>query len=137
MATNLQRRASCVILCTTMALANGCASSRAAAPQRPARINHVVLFKLHDPSDAGELIVDCDTKLGAVPGVRSYFAGPPIDTGRGERVAGDYHVGFYVGFDSPADYLAYVDHPNHVAVVQKWRLRLQWLRAFDVIDDSP
>ena len=38
-------------------------------PPRPARINHVVFFKLQNPNDAVELINDCDAKLAAIPGV--------------------------------------------------------------------
>lgn len=99
-------------------------------------INHFVEFKLIDPEDADELIADCDQYLARIPGVVSYFAGKPHDTGRGDRVYSDYHVGFFVGFDSDTDYAVYVEHPDHIAVVQKWRPRLERLRVYDVWDDG-
>jgi hypothetical protein len=114
------------------ALLAGCAS-RPGVPPPPARINHTVLFKLADPGDADELIRDCD-RLAAIPGVVSYYRGRHIDIGR-PTVFSDYDVGFFVGFDSVADYRSYVDHPVHVEVVQKWRPRWVWVRVYDVLDE--
>jgi hypothetical protein len=105
-------------------------------PPRPAVINHFVEFKLHDPADADELIADCDRYLARIPGVVSYFAGRHHDIGRGDRVYSDYHVGFFVGFNSDEDYRVYVDHPDHVMIVQKWLPRLARLRVYDVWDDG-
>ena len=51
--------------------------------------------------------------------------------GRG-NIDSDYDVGFYVGFDRREDYQGYLDHPDHVAVVQKWRPRWEWIRIYDV-----
>ncbi len=104
-------------------------------PARPARINHVVFFTLHDPADTEELIRDCDTKLATIPGVVSYFAGPHFEMGR-DSVDAEYDVGLYVGFMSAADYRFYVDHPDHIAVVTKWRPRLQSLLVRDVLDEG-
>ena len=122
----------------------GCASTSPAGdqvsrsgPARPARINHLAFFKLKNPADAAELVADCDAKLARIPGVVSYFAGRHLDTGRGERVDGNYDVGFYVGFMSEDDLASYVKHPNHVALVGKWRPRWEWIRVHDVLDDSP
>ncbi len=113
-------------------LLGGCVSG----PPRPAVINHLAFFKLKDPADAPALIADCDTLLRPIPGVTSYYAGPPIDVGR-TSVDGDYDVGFFVGFDTVDDYLAYVEHPDHVRVVQRWGPRLEWLRTHDVLDETP
>ncbi|HRP62922.1 MAG TPA: Dabb family protein [Phycisphaerales bacterium] len=115
---------------------SGCAataSSQTGAPARPAAINHFVAFKLVNPADADELIADCDAHLRTIPGVVSYFAGRHHETGRAS-VYREYDVGFFVGFNSDEDYAVYVDHPNHVYVVQKWRPRLEWLRVYDVWD---
>jgi hypothetical protein len=103
----------------------------------PARINHLAFFKLKNPSDASELIADCDNKLARIPRVVSYFCGRHLDTGRGERVDGNYDVGFYVGFVSEEDLSQYVKHPDHTALVEKWRPRWEWIRVHDVLDDSP
>jgi len=128
---------------TLMILAAGCettqrsqspAPSAASFPPKPARLNHLVFFKLKDSAQADELIADCDRLLATIPGVVSYFAGTHLDTGRGDRVDGNYDVGFYVGFDDEQAYAAYVDHPSHIAAVNKWRPRWEWIRIHDVID---
>jgi hypothetical protein len=117
----------------------GCAAAPSATmpprPPRPAAINHFVVFKLNDPADADQLIADCDRYLATIPGVVSYFAGRHHEVGR-PTVYSDYDVGFFVGFDSDEDYAVYVDHPDHVRVVNKWRPRWQWIRVYDVFDDG-
>ncbi|MHC4989462.1 MAG: Dabb family protein [Planctomycetota bacterium] len=118
-----------VLLLTVML--GGCAATTGA--ERPARINHVVLFALVDPQEADELIADCGA-LAMIPGVESYAAGPPLDIGR-EEVMGDYEVGLLLGFDTEAAYRAYLDHPDHDALVQKWRPRVRGMRIYDVVDD--
>lgn len=121
-----------IVICSWLA---GCADHQHVAP-RPARINHVVFFKLHDPAQTQALIDDCDALLRTMPMVRAYWAGVHIDTGRA-TVDGDYHVGAYVGFDSVEDYAAYLAHPNHDELVTRWRPQLQWLRVYDVLDETP
>ncbi|HRQ72396.1 MAG TPA: Dabb family protein [Phycisphaerales bacterium] len=105
-------------------------------PPRPAVINHVVFFKLKDSADAARLIDDCDRRLARIPGITSYFCGSHIDTGR-PTVETEYDVAFYVGFDTLKDYAAYVDHPLHVAVVAEWRPRFEWIKVYDVHDETP
>src|SRR5262245_26312185 len=105
-------------------------------PPRPALINHIVFFKLKNPQDAAELIADCDRTLADIPGVVSYYAGKRLDTGR-TNVDANFDVGFYVGFNSKEDYARYVDHPNHIAAVNKWRPRWESIRIEDVIDETP
>ena len=122
---------------TAVSLA-GCAAGRAAAhrPRRPAPISHVVFATLRDPADAAELIRDCDARLAPIPGVAAYACGPHLDTGR-PSVDGDYHVGLYIGFETEADYAAYVEHPNHTALVADWSPRMVRLRVHDVWDATP
>jgi hypothetical protein len=131
-----------LVLLVAIAL-TGCSSQRigsaddrsgASPPPRPARINHLAFFKLKNPADAPELIADCDRMLATIPGVVSYYAGTHLDTGRGERVDSNYDVGFYVGFENEQAYARYVDHPNHVAAVNKWRPRWEWIRVHDIVD---
>ena len=122
-----------------IALLAGCATNQGlppSPPPRPAAINHVVFFKLVDPTQADALIAACDARLATIPGVVSYYCGPPIDTGR-DTVDADYDVGFYVGFASEADYAAYVSHPSHLELVTEWRPRFQWLRVHDILDPTP
>lgn len=113
----------------------GCATTPDSLPSRPAKINHFVVFKLENPAHADELLRDCDELLGTIPGVVSYFAGRHHDVGR-DHIYNDYDVGFFVGFNSDADYETYVDHPNHVAVVEKWGPRMELMRVYDVYDDG-
>jgi len=111
----------------------GCQSS--ARPPRPSPINHVVFFSLTDPSESAALIADCDQRLAAIPGITSYFCGTPLDTGRA-TVDAQYDVGLYLGFASIDDYAAYVDHPEHTALVEEWGPEFQTLLIRDVLDES-
>jgi hypothetical protein len=118
----------------------GCAARHPASPSiapRPALINHLAFFKLKAPADAAALIADCDAQLGVIPGVVCYYAGQHLDTGRGDRIDSNYDVGFCVGFASADDYAAYVEHPNHQAMLAKWQPRWEWIRVVDVLDPTP
>lgn len=117
------------------ALAAGCASAPD-VPPRPAYLNHVVFIRLVDPADRAELIRDCDALAAAVPGVVSAFAGEHYDIGRA-AVDKDYDVCFYVGFASEADYRAYLAHPVHTELVERWRPRTAWMRIHDAADPTP
>ena len=121
-----------ILLTVTCAALFGCQTK----PNRPAKINHVVFFSLQDSGDTQELIEDCDHKLQAISGVVSYWCGEHGDFGR-DLVDGDYDVGFYVGFNSTADYEYYLKHPNHIALVQKWKPRWSSIRIHDVVDETP
>ena len=106
------------------------------APQ-PAPINHVVFAKLKVPAQREALIIDCNTMLAVIPGAASYYCGTPLDTRRGASVDGNYDVGLYHGFHTVEALNGYVVHPNHVALVEKWKPQLEWLRVHDVIDETP
>ena len=82
------------------------------------------------------LQVECDRDIASIPGVVSYWCGRHGDFGR-STVDGEYDLGLYVGFNSGSDYAAYVDHPNHVALVKKWKPRFEWIRVHDIVDESP
>lgn len=97
------------------------------------RIEHVVLIELLDPADAAELKADSDRLLPTIPDVRGYVSGTPVDIGRG-NVSRDYHVGLIVRFDSVEGYKAYLAHPAHEQLVQKWRPR--WRKA-SIADFAP
>lgn len=99
-------------------------------------MNHPVFVKLKDPTDAPALIADCDARLATIPGVVSYYCGTPLDTGRASVDLG-FDVGLYLGFASVADLDAYVAHPAHVALVNDWKPRVEWLRVHDVMDETP
>jgi hypothetical protein len=127
------RAGACVLAAS--AVFGGCATWTP-APSRPASISHVVFFKLKAASDAPELLADCDAKLPAIPGVVSYASGRHLDIGR-TNVESGYDLGLYVGLEDEAGYRAYLDHPNHAELVQKWRPRWEWIRIYDVYDPTP
>lgn len=124
------------IAAASAAMLAGCAGGEPPTAKRPGLINHVVFVKLVDPSDAEELIADSDRMLGTITSVKSYYCGRHIDTGRSTVIA-DYDVGAFMAFESEAGYASYVSNPAHVAFVEKWRPRLEWLRVYDIHDPSP
>jgi len=126
----------CAALFIAMYTVLASCSSTEYIPPRPAVINHVVFFKLIDEEDADLLLVDCDRDLASIPGVASYWCGRHGDFGRG-TVDDGYDLGLYVGFNSASDYAVYVDHPNHVELVKKWKPRFEWIRVHDIVDESP
>jgi hypothetical protein len=128
-------RCCCVFVLLVLTL-GGCAAGPRMAP-RPARINHFVLVKLRNPADAPAAIADCNASLATIPGVVAFAAGAPIDTGRSDAVTADYDVGLFIGFMTEADYAVYVDHPCHTALVERWRPRVEWIRVYDVLDETP
>ncbi|HMN95458.1 MAG TPA: Dabb family protein [Phycisphaerales bacterium] len=115
-----------------LAVAAGCASPRGEPlPPSPGEIVHVVLVKLNDPSEGPALIDDANRRLATIAGMTTWLAGEHRELGR-TGVVQDYDVGFAMGFDDDEAYLAYLDHPAHVAFVERWRPRSQWLRIYDL-----
>ena len=76
---------------------------------------------------------DSDRLLPAIPQVKGYVCGAPVDIGR-TNVARDYDLGIIVEFDSVDDYKAYLEHPVHQQLVQIWRPK--WKRAY-IVDFAP
>lgn len=99
-------------------------------------VEHFVLFKLHDPALAGDLLADCHRLLPGIPGVTTYYGGRHVETGRPTVDAG-YDAAIGIGFDSLDAYSSYVSHPDHQALVNTWRPRLEWLRVYDIGHESP
>ena len=110
-------------------LIGACSSSKQTGPT----INHVVFIKLGDPADAVALMDDCDRLLPTIPGVHGYWCGQHGEYGR-STVDGDYDVALYVGFKTSDEYATYVDHDNHVELVQSWKPKFEWIRVHDVVN---
>ena len=100
--------------------------------QAPGAINHVVFFDLKDQAEADELVQDC-FRLFVIEGVSSGYVGKHYDIGR-ESVLRDYDVGFFVAFQTEADYHNYLTHPLHVELVESWKPRWESIRIYDVGD---
>jgi hypothetical protein len=123
-----------VFVIVVSALFGGCAAQN--HPARPALINHTVLIKLKNPADVNELIADCDALGHAIPNVASCYAGKRLEGERPMAIT-DYDVGFFLGFNTQADYDRYVEHPDHKAALAKWKPRIESLRIVDVLDPTP
>ena len=100
---------------------------------RAALIHHVVFIRLADPADTADLIADCDSLLPTIPGVVRYWRGTHFDMGRA-NVIGDYAVGLEVAFENREAYRAYLEHPQHVELVERWRPRWTDATIYDVWD---
>ena len=109
------------------------AATVAGSASRPALIHHVVFIRLAEPSQAPELLADCDRLLPTIPGVVSYWRGTHFDMGR-TNVIGDYAVGLEVAFESREAYQAYLDHPNHLELLEIWKPRWTGATIYDVWD---
>ncbi len=89
-------------------------------------LQHVVLVQLDDPSLAPEMLRDSREAFEAIPSLRRWDMGPRVDTGR-PGLPDWYTVGLVTSFDTLADYRAYLEHPRHKALVEKWKPR--WKRS--------
>lgn len=114
------------------ARASDIATTISDSPRRPL-IHHVVFIRLADPTQAGELIADCDRLLPSIPGVETYWRGTHFDMGRA-NVIGDYAVGLEVAFETREAYQAYLDHPNHLELLEIWKPRWTGATIYDVWD---
>ncbi len=129
----------CVVVIGNSSTADRPAASKLAvdaasadAARRPL-IHHVVFIRLAEPSQAPELLADCDRLLPTIPGVVSYWRGTHFDMGR-TNVIGDYAVGLEVAFESREAYQTYLDHPNHLELLEIWKPRWTGATIYDVWD---
>jgi hypothetical protein len=105
-------------------------------PARIARVQHFVAIGLRDPGEASALLADIEATLSKIPVVVSFSAGTPLDLGRPE-VAKDYSVGLVIGFESEAGYRAYLEHPEHRGILERWGPKVASLSARDFLVSAP
>jgi hypothetical protein len=115
------------------------AQKLAAERQRAATYVHVVTIPLMKdaPEDTGEkLIADCHILLGKIPSVRAVKAGRPAEKDSVDFVKKDYSVGLIVLFDDHDGLKAYLVHPLHLQLVEKYRkfIDFEHARVFDFVD---
>jgi hypothetical protein len=108
-------------------------SSDAPPPTMPAKLQHVVLVDLADDADIPAMRAASDAALPAIPMVKGYVCGAPVDIGRA-NVSRDYDLGIIVQFDSVEDYRAYLEHPIHEELVRTWRPK--WRKSY-IVDFAP
>jgi len=100
------------------------------AGESASALQHVVLVQLDDPNLAEPMMRDAREAFEAIPSLRRWDMGPRVDTGR-PGLADWYTVGFITSFETEADYRAYLDHPRHKALVEKWKPH--WKRS-EILD---
>ena len=115
-----------ILVCMAMPLLllGACAS-------RPSPIQHVVFAQLTSPDDVPALLADADASLSSIPGVDSYMSGTHLDIGRA-GIDSDYSAALVIGFRTVEDYRRYLDHPDHVALVTRWKPKTAWLKIYDI-----
>ena len=96
-----------------------------------ASLNHVVLVSLQDPADAPECMADCREMLARIDAVETLWVGTHVDTGR-LAVDGGYDVGLCVGLKDETALQAYLEAPDHLALIEKWRPKAAGFRIFDI-----
>jgi hypothetical protein len=114
----------------------GCGSPprSSSAPQlRATTLQHVVLIKLRESSEADELVADTRRHLSAIPQVNDLRIGRPFDIGR-PGVDLDWDVAVFMRFTDRAAYEAYLVHPEHLALVNSWQPYWEWIRVHDAVD---
>jgi len=104
------------------------------APSGPgaAKLQHVVVIKLRDRSQADALVADTRRHLSAVPEVSELRVGRPFEVGR-PGVDLDWDVGVIVGFADRKAYEGYLSNPEHARLVQTWQPRWEWIRVYDLV----
>jgi len=117
-------------------LASLAACAAPGAAQRPPALLHLVYFRLVDGADAEALAADCVALLQPIPSVREFAVGRHLDTGR-SQVVGDYDLLLFVGFDDERGYQEYLEHPDHLLLVERWGSRLAGYTVHDALDLQP
>ncbi|MEJ7688099.1 MAG: Dabb family protein [Variovorax sp.] len=74
-------------------------------------INHIVMWKLKDPADAGRFKERLDTCRGLVPGMRKFEVAV-----RSPGLEANCDVVLCSAFDDAAALKDYLEHPQHVEV---------------------
>ncbi len=78
-------------------------------------IRHVVMFRFRDDATAEQIAAvteGLEALIDVIPEIRGYRVGP--DLGLNE---GNHHYALVADFETEADYVAYRDHPAHLAVI--------------------
>lgn len=119
-----------ILLLAALAACSGTRMRVKAAGGPERRIQHVVLVQLEDPARAPEMLQDMQAAFEAIPTLASWQAGPKVDIGR-PQVQDWYTLGIVTEFASVDDYRAYLEHPRHTALVERWKPRWKRSEMFD------
>ncbi|MBD3165118.1 hypothetical protein GF324_00810 [bacterium] len=95
------------------------------------KYRHLVYFTLEDKGDLEELLLDNLEAMAVIPSVADYWAGPAFNSNR-PAVRNDFDLLLYTGFRSEKEYRAYLEHPVHKELADKWKPRLAKMLIHDV-----
>jgi hypothetical protein len=76
------------------------------------------------------MVQDMKVAFESIPTLAGWKAGSKVDSGR-SQVQTWYTIGVVTEFDSVEDYKAYLEHPRHMALVEKWKPRWKRSEMFD------
>lgn len=108
----------------------------AASPARMGEVLHVVLVRLNDPLDTAACADATLAMVDQIPSIRGAFLGLHLETGR-DTVQGDYDLCLTLSFDSRDGLEAYIKHPAHMAILEEWGPRIEWIRIHDAREVRP
>jgi hypothetical protein len=94
-------------------------------------VTHIVVFRFHDPSVAGEARDRLLSMAGKIPGMLGIEAG--VDFTRSDR---SYHLGLVTRHESRDALLVYQTHPVHVDVASFVKARSAASASVDFDENS-
>ncbi|MBK7405075.1 MAG: Dabb family protein [Phycisphaerales bacterium] len=97
-----------------------------------AAIQHLVLIKLDDPARVPEVIADTEATLAHIPGIATLSSATPLPP-TSPNALDDYDVCSQIAVDHEAAYTAYTEHPDHKALVARWRAHFVSFRIVDFL----
>ena len=119
-------------------LLSACCSLGPARPAADGLLAHEVFFELSDPSDenVAALIAGCE-RLRAIPEVLDLVAGARHPEMTREVNQTDYHVGLHVLFEDREGLEAYIVHPVHQELLDRFGSGFASVRVFDYTTGLP
>jgi Stress responsive A/B Barrel Domain len=100
---------------------------------QPPYVHTVVFYLKKDtpPAKVEAMIADCHSVLGKIPTVRSLWVGRPAAKGSPELAIKDYNVALVILFDNYEGLKTYIDHPNHVKLVETYSPSFEKVLVYD------
>ncbi|NNF41916.1 MAG: Dabb family protein [Phycisphaerales bacterium] len=128
MASHLTFVVAANVVFSTLGVVPGCANTH--RNRSSAALLHVVTFDLADPGDASALIADSRMLALEIPTIGDLRVGTRLDSKR-PGFDQSFDVALSMEFDSVKAYEAYLVHPAHVRLVERWTPFIESLRVID------
>lgn len=94
-------------------------------------LTHMVFFTLNQPEDEEQVqhFFSAAEKLGSIPGVQGFKCVKQFSQ------KNNYDYGLTMDFEDDKAYQGYLDHPEHVAFVEKvWKKTVRYFMEIDYRD---